>query len=148
MKTQFGLKKLLILVAAMGFSMSVYADAPSTPVHAPGAIVGVVRNRDKVPVSGATVTAVRTDGSAIRATLSGSDGIYSFADLPPGAWSITAQSDGYRDGVMTPLDVAPGRAPRADIVMAPPAMVSPLPPPAGPAPNNPPQDKPQDKLQD
>ena len=86
MKTQSGLKKLLIFVAAIGLTMRVHADATSTPGHAPGAIVGIVRNADKVAVSGATVTAVRSDDGAIRATLSGSDGVYSFADLAPGTW--------------------------------------------------------------
>ena len=58
MKTQTGLKKLLLCVAAIGLTARVHADAPPTPGHAPGAIVGVVRNSEKVPVSGATVTAV------------------------------------------------------------------------------------------
>src|SRR5579872_5274421 len=52
-----------------------------------GAVTGIVRNSAKLPVAGAMVTATRTDGSSIRATLSGNDGLYSFADLPPGAWS-------------------------------------------------------------
>src|SRR5450755_654228 len=124
MKTQFGMKKFLIFVAAMGLTVSVYADAPSTVGHAPGAIVGVVRNPEKVPVSGATVTAVRSDGGAIRATLSGSDGIYSFADLPPGTWSLTLQLDGYPEVQVPALQVVTSKATRHDVVMSVPSVAA------------------------
>src|ERR1700739_5127969 len=60
----------------------------------PGAIVGVVRNTGNAPVAGVTVTALRADGEAIRATVSGSDGVFSFADLPPGSWSLTLDAGG------------------------------------------------------
>jgi hypothetical protein len=59
------------------------AEEPSAPAVRTsfGTIVGIVTNSAKLPVGGATVTAVRMDGGGIRATVSGSDGIYSFADL-------------------------------------------------------------------
>jgi hypothetical protein len=40
-------------------------------------LVGVIANSAKLPVAHATVTARRIDGSGIRATISGSDGVYS-----------------------------------------------------------------------
>src|SRR5579862_3455346 len=83
----------------------------------PGTIVGVVTNSAKLPVAQATVTAVRTDGSGIRATISGSDGVYAFADLPPGTWSITAHVDGFTDVVVPALEVVPRKATRSDVVM-------------------------------
>jgi Putative beta-barrel porin-2, OmpL-like. bbp2/Carboxypeptidase regulatory-like domain len=95
-----------------------------------GAIVGVVKNTAGTALSQATVTAVRIDGSGTRATISGSDGVYSFADVPPGIWAITAQVDGL-PAVTTPtLTVVAGKAARYDVVMnvaAPPAA------PAAPA---------------
>ena len=42
----------------------------------PGAIVGVVTNAAKLPVARVTVTALRADGEAIRATVSGSAPIF------------------------------------------------------------------------
>ena len=51
-----------------------------------------------------------------RATISGSDGVYSFADLPAGAWTVTAQVDGYADASAA-LQVVPAKATRSDIVM-------------------------------
>jgi hypothetical protein len=133
MKTQTGLKKLLLCVAAIGLTARVLADAPPTPGHAPGAIVGVVRNSEKVPVSGATVTAVRSDGAAVRATLSGNDGMYSFADLPPGTWSLTLQLDGYPEVQVPALQVVTSKATRYDVVMSVPSVAA-APKYAAPAP--------------
>ena len=83
-----------------------------------GTIVGTVTNSAKLPVAGATVTAIRVDGSAIRSTVAGSDGVYSFADLAPGAWSITAQREGASDVVVPAVEVVAGKASRNDLVMA------------------------------
>ncbi len=93
-----------------------------------GAIVGIVTGAAKLPIAGATVTAVRVDGGGIRATVSGSDGVYSFADLAPGEWSITVQADGYPDATAPGLQVVAGKATRHDLAMNVPAA-----PAAGPA---------------
>jgi len=81
-----------------------------------GAIVGLVRNGAGAPVPHATVTAVRVDGSGTRATLSGSDGLYSFADVPPGTWSVSSQVEGARVTAAA-LIVRAGEATRSDLVM-------------------------------
>jgi len=82
-----------------------------------GAIVGRLTTPAGAPVANATVTATRSDGGAIRATLSGSDGVYSFGDLTPGAWTVTAQVQGL-PSVSTPsLAVVTGKATRSDLVM-------------------------------
>jgi len=95
-----------------------------------GAIVGRLTTPAGAPVANATVTAARSDGGAIRATLSGSDGVYSFGDLTPGAWTVTAQVDGLPPVSTPALVVVTGKATRSDLVMsiAPPAGA-----PAGPA---------------
>jgi hypothetical protein len=82
-----------------------------------GAIVGVVTSPAGVPLVHATVTAVRVDGSAIRATLSASDGVYSFADLPPGTWSVTSELEGSPAVTVPALVVVAGKATRHDLVM-------------------------------
>ncbi len=92
----------------------------SPVVHADetaGAIVGIVTNSAKIPVAHATVTARRVGGDGIRATISGSDGVYSFADLPPGLWSITSQVDALPEVTEPALSVAPSKTTRYDIVM-------------------------------
>ncbi len=105
-----------------------------------GTIVGLVTNSSNLPIARATVTANRVDGGGIRATVSGSDGVYSFADLPPGAWSLTVQVDGYPEVTVPTLQVVASKATRRDVVMnvpggppTPPALVVAPPPPAAPA---------------
>jgi len=88
-----------------------------------GAIVGRLTTPAGAPVANATVTAKRADGGAIRATLSASDGVYSFADLTPGAWTVTAEVPGLPAASTPVLAVVTGKATRSDLVMnaAPPA---------------------------
>jgi hypothetical protein len=58
------------------------------------------------------------DGSGVRATVSGSDGMYSFADLPPGSWSITFQAEGYPLATAPVITVSVNQATRADFTMS------------------------------
>ncbi len=103
-----------------GILLSVLGAAAMLPVADAadlGAMVGVVRDRAGVPVAQATVTAVRVDGSGIRATVSGSDGVYSFADVPAGTWSVTSEIAGYPTTTVPSLAVSAGKATRYDLVM-------------------------------
>jgi hypothetical protein len=115
----------LILIASMSLmAPSVFADdaahaQANAMVRASfGAIVGRLTNAATAPIAGATITAVRTDGGAIRATISASDGVYSFADLTPGAWSLTVQAEGVPDVTVSSLQVTASQATRRDITVA------------------------------
>ena len=132
MKFRKHLQSLVLSGAATAFLLSVVraegSEAPTVKISS-GAIVGTVTNAAKLPVAGATVTATRADGGAIRATVSSSEGIYSFADVTPGEWSISAQVDGYPETVVPAVVVAASKATRNDLVMnatavAPPALES------------------------
>jgi hypothetical protein len=114
MKMRSWLRGILISCLASTL-VSAFAQAADS---APGTIVGIVTNAKKLPVAQATVTAVRVDGSGTRATLSGSDGVYTFADLPPGKWAITSHVDGLADVTAPGLDVVASKATRYDIVMS------------------------------
>src|SRR5216683_64591 len=99
---------LLCALAPVAVLPAAQAAEPAPPAtgstkEAYGAIVGVVTNAAKLPVASATVTAVRRDGGGIRATVSASDGTYSFADLPPGSWAITSEVEGYPEVAAPPL---------------------------------------------
>jgi hypothetical protein len=87
----------------------------ATPVAQLGTIVGIVMNSAKERVEGAVITA--TSASGIRSTISGSDGVYSFADVLPGVWSLTITVEGSADTVIPGISVVPGRPARRDIVM-------------------------------
>jgi len=91
-----------------------------------GAIVGLVTNASSSPVPRAMVIARKSDGSSIRATLSGSDGLYAFADLPAGSWSITAHVDGVPDASVS-VTIAANAAARSDFVLTMPNAPTPAP---------------------
>ena len=133
---------LAIVISALLTVPMVRAQQPPgvTAKASYGTIVGLVTNSSNLPIARATVTANRVDGGGIRATLSGSDGVYSFADLPPGAWSLTVQVDGYPEVTVPTLQVVASKATRRDVVMNIPAGAPPTapalavaPPPAAPA---------------
>jgi Putative beta-barrel porin-2, OmpL-like. bbp2/Carboxypeptidase regulatory-like domain len=126
MKTGKCLQSIVLSLASIAVAVPlVQAEEPATLAAAVsfGTIVGVVTNAAKVPVGGATVTAVRA-GGGIRSTVSGSDGVYSFADLPPGVWSLTVQVDGYPEASVPSLQVVASKATRRDVVMNGPAAGS------------------------
>ena len=132
MNAERHLRGLLVATIAAGLVLPAVLAAEAPPPAAAiqkatfGAIVGVIRNAVKAPIAGATVTAARTDGTGLRATISGSDGLYSFADVLPGEYSISSQADGYLDTAVSTVQVAGGRATRNDVVISTGAPAQPL----------------------
>ena len=120
MKIQSHVRTALLCALAAGFVPPVVwaAETSALVVMSSGTIVGVVTNTAKLPVAHATVTASKVGGGGIRATVSGSDGVYSFADLPPGTWVLTSQVDGLPEVATPPITVVPSKATRYDIVVA------------------------------
>ena len=95
-----------------------------------GTIAGVVRNGVGQPIASATVTARQIDGTGIRATISGSDGIYSFADLPSGMYRVTTDAIGATVAVTPAVQVTNGHATRFDLGGAPNLAAAPVKVPA------------------
>jgi hypothetical protein len=111
-----------ILAAGVPLGLVHAAEVPATSATvdsktALGALVGVVRDTAGRPIGGATVTATRTDAGGVRAAIAGSDGVFSFADLPPGTWALTVQAGGHPDAKLPSITVSPLQAMRSDIVM-------------------------------
>jgi hypothetical protein len=104
-----------------------------------GAITGIVKDAARVPMAGVTITATKQDGGGVRSTISNSEGVYSFADVVPGIWSITAQTEGNPDFTVSALTVIAGRGTRADLALTfaatpVPAIAPPVAAPAAAAP--------------
>jgi Putative beta-barrel porin-2, OmpL-like. bbp2/Carboxypeptidase regulatory-like domain len=128
MKAKNALKAFVLTIAAITVvAPPALADGLSAPnAISAGTIVGVVTNGAKIPVAGATVTAMRA-GGGIRSTISGSDGVYSFADVSPGSWSLTTTVEGFPDVVLPAVNVIAGKPARRDVVMNVPATAAPAP---------------------
>jgi Putative beta-barrel porin-2, OmpL-like. bbp2/Carboxypeptidase regulatory-like domain len=95
-----------------------------------GALVGLVTNAAGAPLAHVTVTALRSDGGGIRATITGSDGMYSFADVPAGTWSISIDAPGYPAASFPALTVNVGQATRRDFALRGTSPAGPTSPPA------------------
>jgi hypothetical protein len=107
------------LFCLAGFAARAQAIAPDAQIVAvKGALVGIITDAAKRPVAGATVSALKSDGQSIRATVSTSDGMYSFADLAPGIWSVTVQAPGVPDVSLPQLMVAAAKATRYDVTLS------------------------------
>jgi hypothetical protein len=127
---------LSIVLITAGASSALAQDSPA-PNAGYGTIAGVVTTAAKAPVGGATVTATRA-GGGIRSTISGSDGIYTFADVLAGSWSLTISVEGAPDVLLPPVTVSAGKATRRDVAMnipagagqAPSLVLAPVPAPA------------------
>ncbi|MBV8496557.1 MAG: TonB-dependent receptor, partial [Gammaproteobacteria bacterium] len=109
---------MLLRLSMLAVGLTLAGAAASAAEPEVGAIVGLVTNGAGTPVAHATVTALRAEGTGIRATLSGKDGVYSFGDLPPGTWIVTAELSGYPTARLPALVVSAGKATRSDLVMS------------------------------
>ena len=116
-----------ILAGTTALSEVSVADSSAAVKPTTGTIVGIVSSGANHPVAGATITVTRADGGAIRATVTGSDGLYSFADVAPGAWLISVQTGDDSETSASTVQIVASRATRYDIVIdgAPTAVTQP-----------------------
>ena len=108
-----GLLMALAFLPAM--PAAAQSERPASTARAYGTLVGIVTSAERRPIGGATVTAVR-EGGGVRATISGSDGVYSFADVALGNWSLTATVEDQSQS-LGKVKVTADRATRLDVVM-------------------------------
>jgi len=122
-----------IMAAPSELNYQKQADVPVVPkadLTGFGTIAGVVRTPAGQPVGFAMVTAARVDGVGIRSTITGSDGIYAFNDLPAGNYRVTSDAIGSAAAVTPAVLVTNGRPTRYDlggvasIAVPPPATIS------------------------
>lgn len=99
------------------FLVLMLSSHPASGAPAFGTVVGVVNDPAESPIAGVTVTAIQADGSSVRATVTDSKGVYSFADLPVGSWSLTFQVEGYPGKTAPGLTVSAGHATRVDFIL-------------------------------
>src|SRR5438105_911861 len=95
---KFRLFGFLALLTILAFGICFQAQAQSSG-STTGTIIGKVIDPQGATVVGATVTARQVKTNFSRTTTVAEDGIYQFAQLPPGDYEIKAQSDGFVTGV-------------------------------------------------
>ena len=84
----------ILLVGLMGLVLCVPCYGQTL-----GTISGEVKDGSGALLPGASVTVVNKATNATRTTVTNSAGLFDFPALPPGAYSVTAELEGFRTGV-------------------------------------------------
>ncbi|HEY3328944.1 MAG TPA: carboxypeptidase regulatory-like domain-containing protein [Capsulimonadaceae bacterium] len=101
--TSAGYKNATI-AATVSHGATLTLTAPLTAL--PGSITGKVLKVDGSAIAGASVV-LSASGAAVKTATTASDGSYTFANLVPGAYSVSASATGYKTSAATTLTVAP-----------------------------------------
>lgn len=79
-----------------------------------GSISGIVSDQSGSVIAGATVTAVNTQTSLSRSTVSTPTGNYTLPDLPPGIYNVRAEEQGFETEIRNPVELQVQQAARVD----------------------------------
>jgi hypothetical protein len=84
-----------------------------------GSIVGTVTDSSGAAIPDAQVTATSSDSGFSRTTTSGTEGNYTFAELPLGKYDVTATKSGFRTQVLKGVGIGVTISQRADLKLTP-----------------------------
>jgi len=84
-----------------------------------GTLLGTVSDSSGAVVAAPKITATETSTGIARATESNSSGNYTFANLPPGTYSVLAEAHGFKKESRSDLRVDVNSSVRADLTMQP-----------------------------
>jgi len=103
------------LVAAMALIAASISAPPALAQALYGAIVGTIADQSGAPVPGATVTATN-QGTGLKVdTQTDGDGNYTFRNLQPGVYDLSASLQGFRELKKTGVRVSAGNPIRQDL---------------------------------
>ena len=91
---------LLVITASIALTSSLLAQSAGT-----GALTGTVRDASGGVVPGVTVTLTSTDTNQTRTTITGEDGSYRFALLPPGTYGVRFTIPGFKTSEVSSVTV-------------------------------------------
>jgi len=80
-----------------------------------GTLLGTVNDSTGATVPNAKVTAVETQTGLTHETKSNESGNYTFPDMPPGSYSITAEATGFKKNTHSNIDLLTNSTTRVDI---------------------------------
>src|SRR5437588_1717890 len=92
---------LLLLFVCLFSLQSLRAQTPGT-----GALTGTVKDPSGAVIPNATVTLTSVDTGQARTTMTGADGVYRFALLPPGNYRVRIESSGFKPVEVPSVTVA------------------------------------------
>lgn len=108
---------LVAVVLAATFGLLPEKAAAQESVEVAGTVID---DGTGAPIEGATVRLADSSGS-VRETITGPDGVFAFAGVSPGAYTLVVRRLGY-EVLSTPLEIEPGAPPRLDVRLQPQAI--------------------------
>jgi len=109
--TRFTLKAAL----ALAIVATLLAPLPASAQALYGSITGTVTDQQGAPIPGATVTAANTGTGLNVNAVTDANGSYTFRNLPPGVYDLSASLEGFRALNQTGLRVSAGNPVRVDL---------------------------------
>ena len=103
--------RALLLMASVGL--------PALPQAVNGTLLGTVTDVGGGLVAGARVSLTETDTSVARRLVANDSGNYTFADIPPGTYSVTVEHDGFKKEVRRGISVSVNSSVRIDLRLQP-----------------------------
>ncbi|HWB32165.1 MAG TPA: TonB-dependent receptor [Acidobacteriaceae bacterium] len=104
------------ITAALLFVLSLVAGARAQQTT--GGITGVVMDPQGATLSGATVSILNDQTGLKRVQTSGSNGYYSFVDLPIGRYSLTVSHDGFQSQATPGISIQSDRTATLNVTLA------------------------------
>jgi Carboxypeptidase regulatory-like domain/TonB dependent receptor/TonB-dependent Receptor Plug Domain len=96
-----------------------FAALPSSAQTFRGTILGTVTDPSGAAIAGAGVAVKNLNTGLSRTVSTSEDGTYSVPELPIGTYSVTVEKSGFRQGVVTGLQVEVSSEVRADVTLQP-----------------------------
>lgn len=118
-----GRKKLWSLGAAMVVVAMLFASGGRLAGQAVnGAFVGTVTDSSGAAVAGAKITITEQNQNVSRSATTNDSGFYSFPDVPPGVYKVTAEKAGFKTVVRPNIELPVSNTVHVDLVLQPGAV--------------------------
>jgi hypothetical protein len=103
--------RYITLLLILSLSPSLFGQAVNAT------LLGTVTDSTGATVSGAKVTATETATGLIHESVTNESGNYTFPDMPPGKYSITAEAKGFKKDTHQNIDLLSNSSTRIDVAM-------------------------------
>jgi outer membrane receptor protein involved in Fe transport len=102
---------MAMLIAALGLAIGAGTAAAQERF---GGLTGVITDASGGVLPGATVTVTSKSTGAVRAVVTGADGVYNVPDLDPGRYALVAELSGFAKSQIDDLTIALGKTVKVD----------------------------------
>jgi Carboxypeptidase regulatory-like domain len=103
--------RYIILLLILGLSPSLFGQAVNAT------LLGTITDSSGATVAGAKVTATETATGLIHESVTNESGNYTFPDMPPGKYSLTAEAKGFKKDTHQNIDLLSNSSTRVDVDM-------------------------------